>query len=162
MYFWSLLFEVGFMKFEYTYKIIGWHLDLAMTTGYVVNVQWECQMWGFRTFSALFKPKAKHPTMYPNTNKQTNKKTHLTDAVIKKEKILHLYKRNASVSCTIKLPSLLHRQNFQHLQLLQYHPKHNRKEQKSHKVIIGFQTFLRITHGLALKGVVSRLSSSFC
>ena len=74
------------------------------------------------------KPKAKHPIMYTKTNKQTNKKEHTSLTLWqRKKKILHLGKRNASVSFTIKLPSLLQRQNFQHLQLLQYHPKHNRK-----------------------------------
>ena len=91
----------------------------------------SAKCWDFALFvqytTVKVKPKAKHPIMYTKTNKQTNKKAHLADAGIKKEKILHLGERNASVSFTIKLPSLLHRQNFQHLQLLQYHPKHNRK-----------------------------------
>ena len=90
-------------------------------------------MWGFCTFvqytTVKVKLKAKHPiNHYVSENKQTNKKADLTDAVITEEKKnLHLGKRNTSVSFTIKLPSPLQRQNFQHLQLLQHHPKHNRK-----------------------------------
>ena len=107
-------------------------------------------MWGFCTFvqytTVKVKLKAKHPiNHYVSEKKQTNKqKADLTDAVIKKKKILHLGKRNASVSFTIKLPSLLQRQNFQHLQLLQYHPKHNRKPKEGiSQSVNGFSNFFK-------------------
>lgn len=94
--------------------------------------------------------------------KQTNKqKTPLTDAVIKKEKNLHLCKRNAPVSFTINylLSFSAKTSNISNFSSITLNTIESQR-QESHKVIMGFQT-LRITHGLALKGVVSRLSSSF-
>ena len=101
--------------------------------------------------------------MYPKKNKQTNKKADLTDAVIKKKKILHLGKRNASVSFTINylLPFSAKTSNISSFSSITLNTIESQRKE-SHKVLMGFQTFLRITHGLALKGVVSRLSSSLC
>ena len=95
--------------------------------------------------------------------KQTNKKEHTSLTLWqRKKKILHLGKRNASVSFTINylLSFSAKTSNISNFSSITLNTIESQR-QESHKVIMGFQTFLRITHGLALKGVVSRLSSSF-
>ena len=99
---------------------------------------------------------------YVYENKQTNKKNTPHWCCDKERKNLHLCRRNASVSFTINylLSFSAKTSNISCFSSITLNTIESQR-QESHKVIMGFQTFLRISHGLALKGVVWRLSSSF-